>query len=92
MLFGIDDQADHDRMMEVLRHFNEPSPALRKALDELTNYVAAIDARCAQALDDIRARLAKLEAQQHPGLSNPDPCADGFCSIFRPIDETEGSV
>jgi hypothetical protein len=38
-------------------------------------------------------RLEALE-NPHPGLSDPDPCADGFCpvSMFPPIDDTEGSV
>jgi len=43
---------------------------------------------------DIIDRLEVLEQQQRPGLADPDPCAEGFCPVdlFRPIDETEGSV
>ena len=54
----------------------------------------ALEQAILDRLAEIEARLAKLEEPQHPGLSDPDPCADGFCpvSLFRPIDETEGSA
>ena len=55
-----------------------------------------IEARVAVLELTIKALQTRLEALEnpHPGLADPDPCAGGFCPVelFRPIDETEGSV
>lgn len=47
----------------------------------------------AKVVDDLTARVDALE-HPHPALADPDSCKDGFCPVdlFRPIDETEGSV
>lgn len=79
--------------MKDIRDIEEMIYILHNKLRHLTSWTYKWQGENESKFREIDARLEALEKQHHPGLADPDPCADGFCPVelFRPIDETEGS-